>query len=186
MSFLDKLVGALAPPESDEDRAEARRKAESLTSGNDWLASALVHHRQIEDCFERARSAADPMGRTTAMKQLATILTAHSNAEESVLYPALVTHGHKVHATEAYQEQAMAKIQMAELERIDPQSKEWQDKLEHVRGAVLHHIYEEEKDWFPEIVRDGRPGDKVMLDQRFIQEFDRYMNGAESGSLARA
>jgi hemerythrin superfamily protein len=175
MSFLDKIASALTPPETEEDRAEARRKVEGLTAGNDWLVSAISHHKRIEEIFDRARYATDSGTRITAMKDLHDVLTAHSVAEETVLYPALVTSGHKVHAAEAYQEQTMAKIQLAELEQLNPNGQEWQDKLEHIRGAVLHHIYEEEKDWFPELVEQA---DSTLLNARFDDEFDRYMNGA--------
>lgn len=179
MSFLDKLVAAVTPPESDEDRAEARRKAESLAGQADWLSVALQHHRKIESCFELAAHGATAQERTAAAKQLATVLTGHANAEEVVLYPAMTEHGEKAHATMAYEEQAMTKVQMARLEKLDPMSQEWLDKLEHIRGAVLHHIYEEEGTWFPELRKAIPAHDDRMLTSRFVEEFERYAGGAD-------
>jgi hypothetical protein len=40
----------------------------------------------------------------------------------------------------AYEEQAMAKIQMALLDKIEPMTQDYLDKLEHIRGAVTHHV----------------------------------------------
>src|SRR5690606_5137636 len=92
MSFLDKLVAAVTPPESEEDRAEARAKAEQLSRGHGWLAMVLDHHRQIESAIERARTGPDAATRKQALKEMALVLNGHSLAEETVLYPALVEH----------------------------------------------------------------------------------------------
>jgi len=175
MSFLDKIAATLAPPESDEDRAKAHREAKALAPNNAWLARALSHHEQIEAGFATALNSSLEAEAKAAVKELSVLLIAHSIAEEVVLYPVLVMEGHKTHATEAYEEQQMAKVQMAELERLTPLSQEWRDKLEHIRGAVLHHIYREESTWFPEIVREAEPADLAMLDSRFSEEFDRSM-----------
>jgi hypothetical protein len=178
MSVLDKLVAAVTPMESDEERARAHRDAQDLAASNPWLDRALRHHEQIGAAFERARHASTEADASMAVKQLAEVLIAHSVAEEVVLYPTLVMEGHKAHATIAYEEQTLAKVQMAELERLAPLSQEWRDKLEHIRGAVMHHIYEEESTWFPEIAREVSETDRVMLDQRFAEEFNRYMGKA--------
>jgi len=175
MSFLDKIAATLAPPESDEDRAEAHREAKTMAPNNPWLARALSHHEQIEAAFATALNSSLESEAQKAVKDLSVLLIAHSIAEEVALYPVLVMEGHKAHATEAYEEQQMAKVQMAELERLTPLSQEWRDKLEHIRGAVLHHIYREESTWFPEIVREADPASLAMLDSRFSEEFERSM-----------
>jgi hypothetical protein len=42
-------------------------------------------------------------------------------------------------------------MQMAELERMDLVDRAWLDKLEHIRGAVLHHMVEQEGAWSLEL-----------------------------------
>jgi hemerythrin superfamily protein len=180
MSFLDRIAATIMPPESESDRIEARAKAEELARTNAWLAMAIDHHRQIEAAFARAlEPSADAPGRREALKQLATVLNGHSLAEELVLYPALVEAGSKVGATMAYEEQSMTKVQMHKLEHLDPMSHEWREKLEHIQGAVLHHIYEEESAHFPKIVENCAGDETAMLTQRFAQEFERYAGRAE-------
>jgi hemerythrin superfamily protein len=180
MSFLDRIAATIMPPESESDRIEARAKAEELSRTNGWLAMAIDHHRQIEAAFAAALDpSADAPGRREAVKQLATVLNGHSLAEEVVLYPALVEAGGKVGATMAYEEQSMTKVQMHKLEHLDPMSHEWREKLEHIQGAVLHHIYEEESAHFPKIVENCAGGETAMLTQRFAQEFERYAGGTE-------
>jgi len=178
MSFLDKVAAAIMPPESEQDRAEARAKAEGLSQGDDWLGLALDHHRQIEASFARALDpAADAPARREAVKDLALVLNGHSLAEEVVLYPALVEAGSKAGATLAYEEQSMTKVQMHLLETLDPMGEEWREKLEHIQGAVKHHIYEEESTWFPALVKNSDPSMSSMLTQRFTQEYERYAGG---------
>jgi hypothetical protein len=184
MSIIDKALGAITPPESDHARAEATRKARAAAGAGDWLALALDHHDQIRQAFEACRAAAGGPQRLAAMKRLAIVLNGHSLAEEIVLYPALAKAGEKMHAGQAYTEQVTAKMQMAELERIDPDGQPWLDKLEHIRGAVLHHMYEEEKSWFLELKEKADAQD--VLTDRFREEYERYVGGGAESGMAPA
>jgi hemerythrin superfamily protein len=184
MSIIDKALGAITPPESDQARAEATQKARAAATQGDWLSLALDHHDEIRSAFEACRKAADGSSRLAAMKRLALVLNGHSLAEEIVLYPALAKAGEKVHAGQAYTEQTTAKMQMAELERIDPDGQPWLDKVEHIRGAVLHHMYEEEKSWFPELKE--KYDNQQFLTSRFREEFERYAGAQGDSGAARS
>ena len=172
MSVIDKVLAAVTPPVSEEKRAEATRTARAAAQPGDWLSTALDHHDLIRDAFTACKTAQAASERVEAMKALAVVLTGHSLAEEVVLYPALAQAGGKMHAGHAYTEQTTAKMQMAELENIAPSTPEWKDKLEHIEGAVLTHIYEEESSWFLTLKRKGDRQDH--LTRRFQEEFDRY------------
>ncbi|WP_298199684.1 hypothetical protein [Novosphingobium sp.] len=54
MSFLDKLASAIMPPETAEDRDNARRLAQAAAGNGDWVALVIDHHRQIEQHVSRA------------------------------------------------------------------------------------------------------------------------------------
>ena len=69
----------------------------------------------------------------------------------------------------------MVKIQMALLEKLDPMSREFLDKLEHIRGAVAHHMYAEEGNWFIDLKRKLPDSDQALLTARFREEYDRYV-----------
>lgn len=174
MSLVDRLAAKIMPPESAEDRANARRTAQSLTNGNDWLGIVLDQHKQIEELFQRALTSGDAGTRKMALKEVQILLTGHANAEEAVLYPALVGHDEKSHATMSYEEHAMARIELAILEKVDPMSEDWREKMEHVCGAVQHHIYAEEGTRFAELQESLAPGERERLTQRFLEEFERY------------
>jgi hypothetical protein len=179
MTILDKVVAAVTPPESEEARAEARAKAQSAASAGDWLSMVLDHHRQIEDAFAAVKAATSAAKRVSAQKALAVLLTGHSIAEEAVLYPALVAADEKAHATKAYTEQSSAKTQMGLLETIPPMTKDYLDKLEHIRGAVAHHVYEEEGTWFLELKEKASAAEQARLSQRYDEEFSRYVGDSQ-------
>lgn len=173
MSVLDRIVAAVTPPESEQDRAEARAKARAAAGPGDWLDQILQHHQQIEAAFAEAESAADAQGRTQALRKLAALLTSHSSAEEAVIYPQLSL-DHKSHMAMAYEEQQAAKVQLALLEALDPLSQDWRDKLEHIKGAVAHHVYEEENDRFLHLKEELSPADQDRMTARYREEMSRY------------
>jgi hypothetical protein len=176
MSLLDKFVAAVTPPEGEQARVEARAKARAAAGTDDWLAMILDHHVRIEDAFAAVKTAQSLAMRRAALRSLALILTGHSNAEESVIYPALVRAGHKAHAMAGYTEQAGAKANMGMLEFLDPMTEDFTDKLEHIRGAVAHHMYEEENDRFLDLKKLPLQ-DQQQLTERFREEFERYVGG---------
>ena len=182
MSMVDKVIAAVTPPESDEARAEARATARAAAVPGGWLAMVLDHHLQIESAFQAVATASSASARLAAQKELATILTGHSTAEEVVLYPAMALSDQKGHSEMAYVEQCATKVQLAALERLDPMSQDFIDKLEHIRGAVAHHVYEEEGKWFPELQAQTTASLGGTLASRYREEFERYMQGALAGN----
>lgn len=150
----------------------AAEAALALAEPGDWLSCALEHHDHIRAAFATARRAPAGGSRIAAMKGLGVILTGHSLAEEVVLYPALVAIDAAKHAQTAYAEQTDAKIQMAALERLSPESPDWVAQLEQIQAAVLEHMEQEESAFFIEI-KEAYP-DQAKLTARYREEFERY------------
>lgn len=186
MAILDKVIAALTPPESEEDRANARSRAETYAQRAPWLAMVLDHHRQIDGAFAAVKTATSATSRRARLKELGALLTGHSIAEEAVIYPALSDNGDTGHATMAYTEQAAAKMQLGLLERMDPMSEDFEDKLGHLEGAVKHHVYEEEGQWFIDLVDTASDADHAMIANRYSEEFTRYMSGGTGADTASA
>ena len=183
MSLLDKVIAAVTPPETDQARLEARQTARAAAAPGGWLSLVLDHHLRIEAAFSAVEAAADSSSRRLAQKQLALILNGHSLAEEVVLYPALSEAGEKGHMTAGYTEQSAVKVQMALLEELEPMSQDYVDKLGHIKGAVAHHVYEEESNWFMDIQANATAEMHSKLTARYTEEFDRYMGG-DAASIA--
>jgi hypothetical protein len=186
MSVIDKIVAAVTPPESEVARQEAREKALRATAPGDWLALVLEHHQKIEAAFTMVKEATTAPEQVAAQKKLATLLTGHSLAEEAVLYPALSASGENSHATKAYTEQSAAKLQLGLLEQLTPLTQDYLDKLEHLRGAVAHHVYEEESNWFLDIKRKLSMTEQDRLTARYQEEYDRYVGTDDSAGITAA
>jgi hypothetical protein len=192
MSLIAKVVAAVTPQASPQEREDARAKARRAARPGDWLSAVLDHHLEIEDAFAAVESSHDAITRTAAHRRLAVLLTGHSNAEESVLYPALARASDKGHASTAYSEQAEAKMAMGELEQLPPMSTSYLDKLRQIQQAVAQHVYEEEGTWFLDLKHKVSPADQTKLAHRYLEEFERYVgkdehwNGARRGAGASA
>jgi hypothetical protein len=179
MSVIDTIVNAIAPEENAKAHREARAVANAAARSGDWLSLILRHHEAIETAFAAVKAATTAGTRTAAQKHLAVLLTGHANAEESIIYPAMSRVGDKGNATMAYSEQATAKTEMADLEALAPMSREYLDKLEHIRDAVAHHVYQEENTWFLDLKANTSAQEQALLARRYQEEFDRYVGGED-------
>ena len=178
MSVVDKIIAAVTPEASPEDMAKARAELRALSRGNDWISMVIHHHEAIEEHFKMVKSAPNAVGQRRAQKRLALLLSAHSIAEENVIYPAMALHDQKSHSGEAYTEQSAAKVQIAALDDLAPMSKDYLDKLEHLRAAVAHHVYEEESHWFRDLW-NNEDVDQAKITKTYEEEFMRYLGGEE-------
>lgn len=172
MSFLDRIAAALAPAASEEQRIEARKQLEEMARGESFAEQILAHHRKIEALFADVRSATGPAAQAT-VRELAVLLNAHAMAEEAVVYPGVSDHSGKTHAGMAYEEHAMTKVQLAALQHIEPGTKEWREKLDHIESAVQQHVYQEESSWLPDVIRYAPPADRQRISAEFAEYFGR-------------
>lgn len=175
MSLIDKVKAVVSPTEESSKNLEARQKAKAAAGSSGWLAQVLEHHHRVEEAFAACRDATSASGRRAAQKWLALLLTAHSIAEEAVIYPAMANGDQKSHADEMYKEQSDAKVQMAALDDLDPMSADYLDKLEGIRGAVAHHVAEEEGEYFPKLKEEAGSAVNAKLTRHYREAFERYM-----------
>lgn len=173
MSLLDRLIDAVRPGETEEERQAARAAARAMATPGDWLSQILDHHQAIERGFTQVRAADDPHLRSAAFEQLRIMLISHASAEEAVIYPAMRAAGERSHAGTAFEEQAKAKVDMAKLEKLSPMSHEFEEELTRVERAVRHHIFKEEHAWLPQLKQRAAPPEQYMASARYGEEFER-------------
>jgi hemerythrin superfamily protein len=121
----------------------------------DWLGLVKAHHQMLEQAFDELIAGGDDLAqRPTLYKRLAYLLTAHSVAEENVIYPALAMHGLQSESDRLYLDQAHAKVVNAMLDMADEKfGDSWLHKAEELRSAVLAHAkQDEEGDLYPRLV----------------------------------
>ncbi len=172
MTFLDRIAAAIAPAASDEQRMEARRKLEQLATSEPFAQDILDQHRQIEALFQQARTG-DAAGAQDTIEELAILLSAHSMAEEAVIYPEISDHSSKAHASMAYEEHAMTKVQLAALQKLEPGTQEWHEKLDHIESAVQQHVYQEEDSWLPDVIRYAPMAERQRMSLEYRDYFER-------------
>jgi len=74
----------------------------------------------------------------------------------------------------AFEEQQAAKVQLAPLEALASLSDDWNEKLEHIKGAVAHHVYEEENDRFLHLKQEIPAANQDRMTMRYQEEMARY------------
>jgi DNA-binding PadR family transcriptional regulator len=182
MSVISTIIDAINPQENEASHREARAKARRVARPGDWLALILEHHDRIAAGFAAVKAAPTAAGQLQAQRRLAEVLTGHANAEESVIYPALSRAAQRGATTTAYAEQATAKQDMAALELLAPLSPAYLEKLEHIRDAIAHHVYEEEGTWLLALQEHASAQEQAMLGQRYREEFERYVGRQEDAA----
>ena len=184
MSLLDKVIAKVTPEPSDADIAAARAQLRASAGTAGWTALVCDHHDQIDAAFAAVLGARTAADQRAAQKRLAVLLTGHSLAEEAVLYPAMALSDQKTHSATAYTQQSAAKVQLAALDDLEPLSQDYTDKLQHLWAAVVHHVHEEETEWFPKL-RDACDASRhAKLTQRYREEATAYLGAELSGGSA--
>ena len=99
---------------------------------------------------KRTYVARDALIRTVAYQ-----LTAHSVAEENVLYPALAMNGMVTESDKLYLDQAHAKVMQAQVEMQSAKDRpgtDWLVKAKALQAAVLKHATEDEEgNYYPKL-----------------------------------
>jgi hypothetical protein len=77
----------------------------------------------------------------------------------------------------AYEEHAMTKVQLAALQKLQPGTEEWREKLDHIESAVQQHVYQEENSWLPDVIRYSPMQDRQRMSTEFREYFERVDQG---------
>ena len=144
--------------------------------GGDWFSMVKAHHALIAKSFEDVLAPnASPRGRKAALNKLAYQLTAHSVAEENVLYPALALHGMVSESDMLYLDQAHAKVMNTEIDMMaaqDPSGAAWLDKARELQNAVLKHAKEDEEgNLFAKLLKQLNSPQNDMLTMQYAKQF---------------
>jgi hemerythrin superfamily protein len=152
------------------DAVEDRAKAAQLPEG-DVIRILLEQHARIRELFSQV-SAARGDQRTQLFHELRALLAVHETAEEMVLRPATrKTAGEEV-ADARMQEEAEANQVLAELEKLDLESPDFEQKFAAFEQAVSDHAESEESEEFPAILSG--------CDQDTRASMGRQLKAAES------
>jgi hemerythrin superfamily protein len=143
------------------DAAEDRAKAAELPQG-DVIRILLEQHARIRELFKDV-SSADGEHKSQAFDELRALLAVHETAEEMVLRPVSRTTAGDVVADARNEEEAEANVVLAQLERLDVHSADFDAKLAALEKSVSSHAEAEENDEFPHILSGCDEGERASM-----------------------
>ena len=132
------------------DAAEDRAKAAELPEG-DVVRVLLEQHAQIRELFGDVETAVGDH-KQHAFDELRALLAVHETAEEMVLRPVTSKIGRDEVADARNQEEAEANEVLAELEKLEVSSTEFDTRLAQFKKSVDEHAEAEESEEFPLIL----------------------------------
>ncbi len=152
----------------------------------DAIALLKADHKKVKGLFAEAEELSDRA--TTQLKRIGDHicqeLTVHAEVEETIFYPAVkdrTQRGHKEErdlVLESYEEHALVKKVIADLEAIDANDESYRAKLKVLREIVEQHVKEEERDLFP--------GARELLNEDELMALATRMSELKSKRLAAA
>lgn len=108
----------------------------------------MQDHREVERLFDELKD--NPDKRKGLVPVLTTLLSAHSRAEESEVYPAAAAEADEADDVAHSQEEHIEADQLlAKLAATDPESAAFERVLQNLVDAVSHHVEEEETKVLP-------------------------------------
>ena len=114
---------------------------------NDVVDLIMNDHRELERIFDELMT--QPDKRPNLVPVMITLLTAHSRAEESEVYPAAADAGGTKDVEHSQKEHLEADQLAADVAQADPDSPDFPEKLQKLIDAVKHHVEEEESTVLP-------------------------------------
>lgn len=148
-------------------------------TGGDVVEIILADHRWFEEALRELRDV--QADRAAVLADLATVLVAHAEAEESKVYPALrkkdAIDAEEVEHSEHEHDEGNEAL-LALMEVGDPDSEEFSEKTHELSEALSHHLDEEERDVLNPARTDVGEDVRAKLGDAFATERTRLI---ESG-----
>lgn len=109
-------------------------------------------HRQVERLLQQFESAKDAKKKKALFENIRKELELHTRLEEEVFYPEAEQRQElKEQVGEAHGEHDTVKQMLRKAAGLDPDSGEFDSTVAGIKGAVEHHVREEEDEMFPVI-----------------------------------
>jgi hemerythrin-like domain-containing protein len=146
-------------------------------AGGDVVEIILADHRWFEEALRELRDVGSD--RAAVLADLATVLVAHAEAEESKVYPTLrrkdaIDADEVEHSEHEHAEGNEALLELMEVE--DTGSDEFSAKLHELSEALTHHLDEEERDVLNPARTDVAETVRRTLGDTFAEERARLID----------
>lgn len=140
-------------------------------------------HRELEKLFDTLLN--EPEKRAALVPVMTTLLTAHSRAEESEVYPAAREAGGADDVEHSQKEHLEADQLALALSETDPSSPDFEAALQELVDAVSHHVEEEEQPVLPGMRERLDEARRAELGEAFLAAREEHL-GEQPGDITRA
>jgi len=121
------------------------------------IAMLKEDHQKVKELFERFEETNGSATKAKIVSEVLMALKVHATVEEELFYPALRQNIEDEEGImdEADEEHHVAKVLIAELEKMTGDEDHWDAKFKVLAESVRHHIKEEEGKMFKEAKKTG-------------------------------
>ncbi|MFF8556805.1 hemerythrin domain-containing protein [Streptomyces sp. NPDC015501] len=126
---------------------------EQLGGEGSVLVRQRREHAEMDRLMDRRRLLTDPEEREQTLKEIVQLVFSHAFAEETVLWPVVrrsVTGGEELTARVEEEHQQINDL-TSEIERLDPQDPEREEKVRRVFALIRQDIRDEEDELLPRL-----------------------------------
>jgi hemerythrin superfamily protein len=141
-------------------------------------------HDSVKELFDRFKKAEDSRSKAKIAGQALTELKIHAALEEEIFYPAVRQRVGKDVMNEADEEHHVAKLLIAELEKMHGHGDHFEAKFNVLVENVRHHIKEEESEMLPKA--QGLNIDFIKLGQRMLELREQLLATGARKKTAKA
>ncbi len=124
-------------------------------------------HTKVNTLFAELLQSDDPQKIQEYFGQIYKDLTAHAEAEEQVVYPAVRPVYGEGDTQELYDEQAEMKQMLDQIKALNPSSSEFKDKARQLMDVVNDHVRQEESTMFAAIRNNMNSDQSEQLASQF-------------------
>lgn len=143
----------------------------------------LKDHRELEKLFDTLLQ--EPDKRANLVPVMSTLLTAHSRAEESEVYPAARAAGVDEDVEHSQKEHLEADQLAKKVAETDPASDDFPAALKELVESVTHHLEEEEETVLPGMRERITKAQLKQLGEAFLAEREKHL-GEQPGDITKA
>ena len=121
----------------------------------DALTFLTRDHRTVERLFKAYERTGTSNQKQRLAVQILRELSVHASIEEQFLYPTAreLSKSFDAPVLEALEEHHLAKVSLAELDKMSPRDERFDAKMAVLMETIRHHVKEEEGELFPKLKR---------------------------------
>ena len=191
--------GGGRPRTSRSTAGRARRSSRSTGAGStrrtaklDPLAMLIRDHREVDRLLQQFEASKDAGKKKALFEKVRSELELHPRLEEEVFYPEAEQRQElKDLIGEAHGEHDKVKQMLREAEGQDADSGEFDATVAGIKGAVEHHVREEEEEIFPVVEKTFSPdhmrelGERMQSRRAELQRGNSGMGEGRRGLVGR-